>query len=180
MTQRNTRRWPKKYPAQKPQKPHKPAKSTPAKDRPPQQWGWRRLLRKCAKSLPHQLRKCPPEVAEALEIRASLVELLAEMDRHLRDRGVSTAPRVEVNESDGGMTADSRGAPQVQQLLDFESTAVNPNGDEHTALAHLRCGLEALSGADDMPRPVIEDCQDSLDGIDGQLQRLRDLDEAER
>jgi hypothetical protein len=45
---------------------------------------------------------------------------------------------------------------------------------------HLRSARRELSEAHHMPRPVIEDCQDALDGIDGQLQRLRDLDEAER
>jgi hypothetical protein len=63
-------------------------------------WGWRRLLRRCAKSPPYQLRTRPPEVSEAVEIRASLAAVLAKLDRHLRDRGVSVAPTT----SNGGMT----------------------------------------------------------------------------
>jgi ParB-like chromosome segregation protein Spo0J len=172
----------KRYPAQQPQK---PAKSKPAKDKPPQQWGWRRLLRKCAKSLPYQLRTRPPDVSEALEIRGALVAVLAELDRYLRERGVSAAPSAEPGESNGGMTleeweAKGSGAPAQQSLDVRPAAATNGHGHDHAALTHLRCARRELSEAQDMPRPLIEDCQDALDGIDGQLQRLRDLDEAER
>jgi hypothetical protein len=163
-------------------RPTKAAGTKPAEDKPPQQWGWRRLLGKCAKGLPFALRSRPPEVAEALEIRGLLLKLLAELDRHLRDRGVSVEPTAYVNEP-GAMIVENcqaSGRLQTQQSLDLESAPANGNGHEHAALAHLRRSLEALSDARDMTRPLIEDCQDRLDAVHRELHRLRDWDEAER